>query len=401
MVSTKTINTLGSLTGLRVLDLTRVWAGPLATRIYGDYGAEIIKISDPRVPLVSPNGLNSKLNRNKKNIGLRLDKPDGRNIFLELTAISDVIIENFRPRVMRNLNVTYETLAKINPHLIMCSMPGFGLEGPYSEYPAFGTTAEALAGIPGLIGYDSSLPISTGMAYGDPVSGLNAVGIILTALRHRNITGTGQLIDIALAASPVCNLGEFFAANSSNGFKPAINGNKSEYYSPHGAYRTKGEDQWIAISITGERSWKTFTSLVDDPILNSQDYCVLENRKKDEILIDARISEWVATQKAEEVMFQLQNNGIAAGVLSNNRQLLSDPHLNEREFFVDLEEPLFGLKRYDGQSIRGNFTNKSRWKTTEDVGESSKEVLMELLGYTIDDCETLEKTGIVLFKNNA
>ncbi|HJO59670.1 MAG TPA: CoA transferase, partial [SAR202 cluster bacterium] len=91
MVSTKTINTLGSLTGLRVLDLTRVWAGPLATRIYGDFGAEIIKISDPRVPLVSPNGLNSKLNRNKKNIGLRLDKPEGRNIFLELTAISDVI----------------------------------------------------------------------------------------------------------------------------------------------------------------------------------------------------------------------------------------------------------------------------------------------------------------------
>jgi len=127
----------------------------------------------------------------------------------------------------------------------------------------------------------------------------------------------------------------------------------------------------------------------------------LENRKKDEILIDSRISEWVAVQKAEEVMFQLQNNGIAAGVVSNNRQLLSDPHLNEREFFVDLEEPLFGLKQYDGQSIRGNFTNKSRWKTTEDVGESSKEVLMELLGYTINDCETLEKTGIVLFKNNA
>ena len=99
-------NTQGSLAGLRVLDLTRVWAGPLATRIYGDYGASILKISDPRVPLISPNGLNSKLNRNKKNIGLRLDKTNGRKIFLELTAISDVIIENFRPRVMRNLNIT-------------------------------------------------------------------------------------------------------------------------------------------------------------------------------------------------------------------------------------------------------------------------------------------------------
>ena len=397
-MSSKNGRTHGSLTGLRVLDLTRVWAGPLATRIYGDYGADIIKISDPRVPLLSPNGLNSKLNRNKKNIGLRLDKPDGREIFLELTAISDVIIENFRPRVMRNLDITYETLAKVNPHIIMCSMPGFGLDGPYSEYPAFGTTAEALAGIPGLIGYDSSLPISTGIAYGDPVSGLNAVGILLTALRHRNITGTGQFIDIALAASPACNLGEFFAANSSNGYTPTINGNKSEHYSPHGAYPTRGEDQWISLSITNEKTWKALTEIINNPILSSEAYRVFENRKRDEILIDAHISDWFASKEAQEVMFQLQTRGIAAGVVSSNRQLLSDPHLNQREFFADMDEPLFGLKRYDGQSIRGNFINKSDWKTTEEVGGSSKEILMKLLGYTNDDCETLGKEGTILFQ---
>ena len=397
-MSAKNGRTHGSLTGLRVLDLTRVWAGPLATRIYGDYGADIIKISDPRVPLLSPNGLNSKLNRNKKNIGLRLDKPDGREIFLELTAISDVIIENFRPRVMRNLHITYEILAKVNPHIIMCSMPGFGLDGPYSEYPAFGTTAEALAGIPGLIGYDSSLPISTGIAYGDPVSGLNAVGILLTALRHRNITGTGQFIDIALAASPACNLGEFFAANSSNGYTPTIYGNKSEHYSPHGAYPTRGEDQWISLSITNEKTWKTLTEIINNPILSSEAYYVFENRKKDEILIDAHISDWFASKEAQEVMFQLQTRGIAAGVVSSNRQLLSDPHLNQREFFADMNEPLFGVKRYDGQSIQGNFINKSDWKTTEEVGGSSKEILMKLLGYTNDDCETLGKEGTILFQ---
>ena len=397
-MSAKNGRTHGSLTGLRVLDLTRVWAGPLATRIYGDYGADIIKISDPRVPLLSPNGLNSKLNRNKKNIGLRLDKPDGREIFLELTAISDVIIENFRPRVMRNLHITYEILAKVNPHIIMCSMPGFGLDGPYSEYPAFGTTAEALAGIPGLIGYDSSLPISTGIAYGDPVSGLNAVGILLTALRHRNITGTGQFIDIALAASPACNLGEFFAANSSNGYTPTINGNKSEHYSPHGAYPTRGEDQWISLSITNEKTWKALTEIINNPILSSEAYRVFENRKRDEILIDAHISDWFASKEAQEVMFQLQTRGIAAGVVSSNRQLLSDPHLNQREFFADMNEPLFGVKRYDGQSIQGNFINKSDWKTTEEVGGSSKEILMKLLGYTNDDCETLGKEGTILFQ---
>ena len=122
-----------SLEGIRVLDLTRVWAGPLATRILGDYGAEVIKITDPRTPLVMDNGLNNKLNRNKRNIGLRLDTEEGRNIFLDLVSLSDAVIENFRPRVMRNLDLTYETLRSVNPTILMCSMPGFGIKGPYSE----------------------------------------------------------------------------------------------------------------------------------------------------------------------------------------------------------------------------------------------------------------------------
>ena len=395
-----TINNLtsGSLSGLRILDLTRVWAGPLATRIYGDYGADVIKISDPRVPLVTENGLNSKLNRNKRNIGLRLDKSEGRQIFLELTSISDLVIENFRPRVMRNLDLNYETLLKVNPHIIMCSMPGFGLEGPYAEYPAFGTTAEALAGIPGLIGYDDSLPISSGIAYGDPVSGLNAVGILLTALRQRNITGSGQFIDIALAASPACNLGEFFGATSSNGYQPVINGNKSIDYCPHGAYRVKGDDVWVAISVTDETSWKALVKIVDDPDLESEKYFSFTKRKHDESFIDRRLSDWFILQDANEVMVQLQKAGISAGAVLNNRQLLSDPHLNERGFFVDMDEPRFGIKRYDGQSILGNHVDKSYWQTTKDVGESSEEILIELLGYTSADCKRLAKEETVLFQ---
>ena len=388
----------GSLSGLRVLDLTRVWAGPLATRIYGDFGADVIKISDPRVPLVTENGLNSKLNRNKKNIGLRLDKSEGRDIFLELTSISDIVIENFRPRVMRNLDLTYEILIQTNPHIIMCSMPGFGLEGPYAEYPAFGTTAEALAGIPGLTGYDSSLPISSGIAYGDPVSGLNAVGILLTALRQRNLTGRGQFIDIALAASPACNLGEFFGASSSNGYQPEINGNKSVQYCPHGAYKTKGDDQWIAVSVINDVAWRALVEIIGDTDLKSEKYFLLDNRKKDEDFIDGRLSDWFQSKESNEVMIQLQNSGVSAGSVSNNRQLISDPHLNERGFFVDMEEPRFGVKRYDGQSIRGNFVDKSYWNTTKDVGETSEEILTELLGYTNADCKKLEKEETVLFQ---
>ena len=137
----------GALNSLRVLDLTRVWAGPLGTRVLADFGADVIKISDPRTLLDSSARVNNKLNRNKRNIGIRLDKKEGREIFLRLVTISDIVVENYRPRGMRNFNLSYHDLRGANPTVIMCSMPGFGLDGPYSEYPAFGSSAEAISGV--------------------------------------------------------------------------------------------------------------------------------------------------------------------------------------------------------------------------------------------------------------
>ena len=233
----KSLISSGSLSDIRVLDLTRVWAGPLATRVMGDFGADIIKISDPRVQLLSTNGLNHKLNRNKRNIGIRLDIAEGREIFLGLVEKSDVVVENFRPRVMRNLKIDYEALKSVKSDIIFVSMPGFGVDGPYSEYPAFGTTAEAVAGIPSLIGYGDGVPISTGIAYGDPISGLNAITLIMAGLRMRNQTGRGQFIDIALSASPLCNLGEYVAGYSSSEKITIPSGNRSTEYSPQGAFR--------------------------------------------------------------------------------------------------------------------------------------------------------------------
>ena len=128
----------GILSDVRILDLTRVWSGPLATRILTDFGAEVIKISDPRAPIDRANGTNNKLNRNKSNLALRLDHEEGRRMFLELAAASDVIVENFRPRVMRNFGLDYERLREVRPDVIMCSMPGFGTTGEYADYPAFG-----------------------------------------------------------------------------------------------------------------------------------------------------------------------------------------------------------------------------------------------------------------------
>ena len=387
----------GSLSNIRILDLTRVWAGPLATRIFGDFGAEVIKISDPRVTLLSGNGLNNKLNRNKKNIGLRLDIESGRKVFLELVSKSDVVIENFRPRVMRNLGLSFDQLTRSNPSIVMVSMPGFGTEGPYSEFPAFGTTAEALAGIPSLIGYKEGAPMSTGIAYGDPISGLNAVSLILAALRKRKKFGGGQFIDIALATSPVCMIGEYIGAYSSSGELTTTQGNRHPDYCPHGAYKCKGFDSWIAISVTDNQEWKSLCNILSNPKLNLLSSATVKIRKENEDLINQTISEWSSTGFASERAKALQRAGIPAGMVSNSRQLMNDEHLNARNFFHDTKERDHGIKRFDGQSISGNSLPKSTWKNTSDVGEDSRSILTEILGYSDSKCAGLESEQAVYF----
>ena len=179
----------GILSDVRILDLTRVWSGPIATRILADFGAEVIKISDPRAPLDRVNGTNNKLNRNKSNLALRLDHDEGRRMFLDLVAASDVVVENFRPRVMRNFGLDYERLREVRPDVIMCSMPGFGTTGDYADYPAFGPSVEAMTGLPSMMGYAGGPPRTSSLAYPDPIAGLNAVAAVMTALRHRRRTG--------------------------------------------------------------------------------------------------------------------------------------------------------------------------------------------------------------------
>ena len=390
----------GSLSDIRILDLTRVWAGPLATRIMGDFGAEIIKISDPRVQLLGANGHNHKLNRNKKNIGIRLDIPSGREVFLDLVSKSDVVIENFRPRVMRNLDLSFEQLCIYNPNLIMVSMPGFGTDGPYTEFPAFGTTAEALAGIPSLIGYESGRPLASGIAYGDPISGLNAVTLILAALQKRNRYGGNAFIDIALASGPACAIGEYIGAYSSNIEIPPLQGNRHPRFCPHGAFKCDGQDNWVAISIIEDDQWKSLLNVINEPRIDYLRNTSVEKRKEKEDLINDVISSWTLGKNAEWITTTLQKECIPAGTVSNSRQFIGDKHLNARGFFYDVEIDQYGIKRFDGQSIPGNRLPKSAWTSPRDVGEDSLEILTEILGYSEEKRVALEKDSSVHFTSS-
>ena len=386
------------LADIRILDLTRVWAGPLATRILGDFGAEVIKISDPRVPIDRLGGTNNKLNRNKPSLALRLDHVGGRDTFLELVKTADVVVENFRPRVMKNFNLTYEDLRAVRPDIIMCSMPGYGTTGKYADYPAFGPSVEAMTGIPSMMGYEGGPPRTSALAFPDPVSALNSVAAIMTALNHRRRTGQGQFIDLALIEGPICQIGEFIAAHSRTGIQPPRVGNSHPEHAPYGVYPARGEDEWIAICVRSDTQWRELCRLMGRPELaDSRDYSEEPLRRRNMTTLDDMVARWTSDRDGAELAASLQSVGIAAGRAAKNYQLLADPHLDERGFFVEIEEPDVGPKIYPGQAVRMAGMDRASWIPSARLGEHTEKVLNELLGMNpaqIDDLEQNETIGI-------
>ncbi len=385
-----------ALSDVRVIDMTRVWAGPLGARIFADFGAHVVRVSDPRSAEQGLSLIDREINRNKPNLAVRLDTDEGHAIFLDLVAITDVVVENFRPRVMPNLNLGYETLSKVNPAIVLCSMSGFGATGPYSNYPSLGTAAEAQSGIVSMLGYPGEPPLPTGLAYADPLSGLNMVAAVMNALTHKREAGLGQFIDHSLSDSPVSVLGEYFLVRSIDGGQPRPAGNRFKEDAPSRAYAASGDDNWVAVSVTSDDDWRALRRALDDPeSLDKPDYATPDGRRLHEDAIDATIAAWMRDKDPREAMMRLQEAGVPAGLVAKNHQVLSDPHLDARDFFVELEEPKFGPKRYQGNPIPGNSLDKRRWKPTSEIGQDSESVLTELLGYDSDRVARLISENIV------
>ena len=405
----------GLLGDVRVLDLTRVWAGPLATRVLGDFGAEVIKISDPRVPLDRTSGTNNKLNRNKVNLALRLDHEEGRAMFLDLVANADVVVENFRPRVMRNFGLTYERLREARPDIVMCSMPGFGTTGEYADYPAFGPSVEAMTGLSSMMGYPSSdprikyggfgspphsatsgEPRTSSLAFPDLVAGLNSVAAIMTALHHRRRTGEGQFIDLALTEGPICQIGEHIAAYSRTGVQPPMIGNSHPAHAPYGVYPAAGDDNWVAICVQSDAEWRVLCGLMGRPELARDGRFGEEPaRRGNRDEVDAIVSEWSRSLDGEWVASTAQSVGISAGRVAKNWQMLEDVHLNARGFFMELVEPDVGRKKYPGQAIIAEGLRKSDWKPSARLGEHSEWIARDVLGMSRRRIEKLESDGTI------
>ena len=405
----------GPLRGIRILDLTHVWAGPLATRILADLGATVVKVEGPSSrgprelrgglpiggwlggePPDEPWNVNAvfvKLQRNKQSLAVDLKTDAGRETFLALVAVADVVMENFSARAMPSLGLDYEQLAAANPGIIYVSMPGFGRSGPYRDRVAFGPSVEPMSGLTTVMGYGPDEPRNTAMALMDPITGVNAAAAVVNAVRRRERTGEGGLVEMSLHEGGVAYSGPWLIEaqllDCADGLAPI--GNRHPEMAPHGVYRCAGDDAWVAIACRDDADWRALCGIV--PGLNPT--ASLTERQRDQDRIDASIGVWTASQTKDGATDALQQAGVPAGPVNITPDMTADLQIRERGFFVPLEA---GPTPIPGNPIKMPGIGSDDWTACPRLGADNRAVLRDWLGYDDGRVEGLMKKRVLADK---
>jgi len=403
------------LNGIRILDLTMVFAGPVATKIMAELGAEIIKIESWQRPDVFTRAnvypentpgdqpwnrgcLFHSLNMGKRAISLNLATEKGREIFKELVKISDVVIENFSPRVMTNWGLDYEQLKRLNPGLIMVSISGLGHSGPLKDYYMYVPGMEGMSGLTHSTGYPDEPPLLSGCAYGDWVTGANAAMALVTALFHQKATGEGQYVDISGREATICHVGDIVMDYVLNKRDRGRMGNRHLGCAPHGCYRCKGEDDWVAIAIETDSQWRRFVREIKEPgALHDPRLASKRGRLHHQQELDCLIEEWTVQRDKVEIMEALQKLRIPAGAVLNMKEVNLNPHLKSRGFF-DLVDHGDDVNRrpLPGQlPVKFRGVNKRALRRAPRFSEHTDDVLGSLLGLSAQDLARLEEEKVI------
>ena len=390
-----------ALQGIRVLDFTWLLAGPYATRILADFGAEVIKVQSRKTATGTESnatGYFNTWNRNKLSITIDMTHPESKEIVLNLVKISDVVIENFSPRVMVNWGLSYEILKEVKPDLIMVSMSGMGQTGPWRDFVALGPTIQALSGITYLTSYSQGLPVGIGYSYADPLAGLVAALATLAALECRARTGQGQHIDISEYEAMCSLLGPTILDYSVNHNLAVPQGNTSEHMptSPHGCYKCLGDDKWCVIAVFTEEEWHALCQTMGDPAWAKQEkFSSLLRRLEHQEELDEFLGQWTSNYTPEEVMNMLQEAGVASGVVNSAADLTNDPQLKSRGFFIQLHHPVLGNTNSDGTPIRLSRTPARYRRPAPLLGQDNRYVYQDLLGLSEEQFYQYIEKGII------
>jgi crotonobetainyl-CoA:carnitine CoA-transferase CaiB-like acyl-CoA transferase len=411
------------LEGIRVIDSSYVFAGPYGTGMLADMGAEVIKIEGPARPDFTRGGAFSGLlpdnvraddpwnrtstynlaNRGKKSLVVDLARKEGREVLVDLLKVTDVIVENFTPRVMRGWGLDYPHMKVINPNIVMVSNTGYGRGGPYSAYPAQATTQEATHGLAAVTGYRGGEPSKAGQSFVDFLAAWSLASAALLGLRYRRRFGHGLWADVGMYQLGCYNVSEYVLDWNANGRSGERIGNRHRQFAPQGCYRCAGEDAWCVLSVRDDEDWAALCGVIGRPELASDARFATEAaRRANHDAIDEIIGHWTLGVSKIEAMERLQAVGVPSGAVLDGRDLHFNPHLQARGLLETVEFPKerqMGSKRpIIGRPWHFSAMQPSIRGPAPTFGQHNREVLRDILGYDESRCETLEKAGVIVDK---
>jgi benzylsuccinate CoA-transferase BbsF subunit len=417
-----------ALEGIRVLDLTDAVAGPFATMLLADCGAEVIRVESrrhlgfrgdavgqvrgsedsPRVPedqidyskidvsrLMSTNFTRFALN--KLSVALNLTKPEAIEIFNRLVRVSDVIVDNLTFGVMQKWGLVYDTLKQIKSDIIVVSMPSFG-EGPYEYWTTWGMNLLSFTGFAYYWGYPET-PVEERAAsnyFGDYVAGIETSSAILAALYHRAKTGEGQYIEVSQTEVTASLLGTSYLDYLVNNRVVPPRGNCHPQFAPYNSYRCKGDDRWCVIAVFDEGEWQKLCGVLGSPgWTRDPKFQDMETRLKNAHELDKNIETWTRQYTPHQVMRMLQSVGVSAGAVQNAEDLYFDLQLRTRGHMVDVDAGRQGHITFDGPPIRLNAGQKTQTERAPMLGEHNDYVYRQLLGLSPEEIKRLTENGVI------
>ena len=399
------------LSGVKILDLTWVYAGPFASMLLSDLGAEVVKVEGPpfgdwvRIAPPLKNGSSGyfyMLNRRKKSVALDLKSDKGKQIFFELVKKFDVVLENFMAGTMEKLGIGYEQLKSANPKIILGSINGFGSSGPYSHLPCVDPVAQAMGGLMSLTGYPGQPPLKTGPAVADSLSGLYLALGIMGALRQLEQTGEGQRLEVSMMDSVFSVLEEAVIRTSMTGDPGAARGNTDPLGAPWDAFESE-DGKWLMVCNFSPDNFEKIYRMIgrEDIVSEYGGYSeeVTEKRSRDLLKLNKVFSEWTITKKVDEIQQILLEMSIPTGIVKTVNELLEDPQLKSRDMVVDVDHPKLGpVKTFNlpikffGQEL-GIVPGEN--PLDPDIGENNSEILKEVLGMSDEEIEKLKSENIL------
>ena len=399
------------LKGIRITDLTWAGAGPYATKVFSDLGAEVLKVEsgvrpDPvrngppykdGVKGLNRSGYFASRNNGKLSVSIDLKHPEARDIVLALAAKSDVISNNFAPGAMERLRLSYDDVRRVKDDIIYLGMPMYGEQGPLARMLGVGMTIAAVAGMTALTGYHDGPPLGPGTHFPDhAVNPYHATFAVIAALRHKRLTGRGMKIDLSQAESTLNAIGAAFMEWSTTGKEPARLGNRSASHAPHNMFKCKGEDEWCAITVLTDEQWQSLCKVIGRAdIAGDASYTSAAGRLADVDRLEEVVAAWCVEKSALEVMTSLQSVRVPAGIVASVRALMDeDPQLRQRGYWQEVDHAEMGMTHFSSPPylLDGERVNL---QPPPLLGEHTDEVLNRVLQYSDVKIKSLRDQGVL------